>query len=117
MLKYFQGYFKEGVQSAVMNKVIIPGRILQCSTVICILFLCTHVRHCTARRGVGRPHTQTTDRPADFFFAMKVTQPCGVGRGLLESVSREEVINMVKIAGEEVNEAKHDMVGYLLKIL
>ena len=117
MLKYFQGYFQEGVQSAVMNKVIIPGRILQCSTVICILFLCTHVLHCTARRGVGRPHTQATDRPADVFFAMKVTQPCGVGRGLLESVSREEVINMVQIVREEVNEATHDMVSYLFKII
>ena len=108
--KYFQGYFQAAVRSVVMTKVLSPGRLLTCSTVICIFFL-----HCTGRR-VARPHPQATERPAVFYFALKVTQPCGVLRELMESVTREEVINMVQIVGEEVDEAKHDMVSYLFKL-
>ena len=98
-----------------MTKVLSAARIVQFFTVLSIFLLSAHVRHCTGRRGVARPHTQATDRPADFYFASKVTQPCGVGRDIMESVSREEVINMVHLVVEEVNESKHDMVSYLFK--
>ena len=82
-----------------------------------IFFLSAHIRHCNGGRGISRPHTQATDRPADFYFARKVTEPCGVGRDLLESVTREEVINMVHLVWEEVNESKRGGVSYLFKKL
>ena len=97
-----------------MTKVLSPVRILQYSTVLAILLLSPHVLHCTGRRGVT---THATDRPADLYFVMKLIQPCGGGRYHVGSVARDEVINMVQIVGEEVNEAKHDMVSYLFKII
>ena len=76
--------------------------------------LCTFME---LHRGISRPHTQATDRPADFYFVRKIIQPCGVGRDLLESVTREEVINMVHLVWEEVNESKRGVVSYLFKKL
>ena len=100
-----------------MTKVLSAARIVQCSTVLSIFFFSAHVPHCTGGRGIPRPHTQATDRPADFYFARKIIQPCGVGRDLLESVTREEVINMVHLVWEEVNESKRGVVSYLFKKL
>ena len=100
-----------------MTEVQSAARIVQCSTVLSIFFLSAHVPHCTGGRGISRPHTQATDRPADFYFARKIIQPCGVGRDLVESVTREEVINMVHLVWEEVNESKRDLVSYLFKKL
>ena len=97
-----------------MTKVLSPVRILQCSTVMAILFLSPYVLHCIGKRGLA---THATDRPADFHFVMKLIQPCGGGRYPVGSVARDEVINMVQIVGEEVNEAKHDIVSYLFKII
>ena len=85
-----------------MTKVLSVARIVQCSTVLSIFFLSAHLWNCTWQRGISRPHTQATDRPADFYFARKIIQPCGVGRDLLESVTREEVINMVHLVWEEL---------------
>jgi hypothetical protein len=77
----------------------------------------------TARRGVNRPHSEqhhqredeAYSKPADFFFVMKVTDPCGAAREVCESVTREEVMNMVEIVRGEIIEAKQELVS--LKIV
>ena len=96
-----------------MTKVLSAARIVQCSTVLSIFLLSAHVQHCTGGRGVARPLTQASDRPADFYFARKVIEPCGVGRDIMESVTSEEVINMVHLVREEVNQSKRVVVSYL----
>ena len=100
-----------------MTKVLSVARIVQCSTVLSIFFLSAHLWNCTWQRGISRPHTQATDRPADFYFARKVIEPFGVDRAFIESVTREEVINMVHLVWEEVNESKRGVVSYLWKKL
>ena len=74
-----------------MTKVLSAARIVQCSAMLSIFFLSAHVGHCTGRRGVAWPHTQATDRPADFYFTRKVIEPCGVGRDFMESVTRADM--------------------------
>jgi hypothetical protein len=72
----------------------------------------------SARRGVTRPHSEqhlqrvdeTSCRPADFYFAMKVTDPCGAATDACEAVTREEVMNMVEIVRGEIIEAKEELV-------
>ena len=49
------------------------------------IFLSSNVLKCNARRGVVRPHKESNQetegeasgRPADYYFAEKVTDPCG----------------------------------------
>ena len=73
----------------------------------------------SARRVVTRPHSEqnhqredeASSKPADFYFAMKVADPCGVAREACESVTREEVINMVGIVRGEIIETKDDLVS------
>ena len=47
------------------------------------------------------------DRAAQYYFARKVTEPCGAPREVLESVTRQEVINMIMIVRGQVEEAKY----------
>ena len=68
---------------------------------------------------IARPHTesyQTEDessgRPADYYFAEKVTDPCGASREVLESVAKEEVIIMVEIVREIVEQARRELVSF-----
>ena len=42
---------------------------------------------------------------------MKVTDPCGAAREAFESVTREEVINMVGIVRGEIIKTKEDLVS------
>ena len=73
----------------------------------------------TARRGVTRPHSEqnyqredeASSKPGDFFFAMKVTDPCGAAREACEAVTREEVMNMVEIVRGDIIEAKNELVS------
>ena len=73
----------------------------------------------SARRGVSRPNSEENhqrvdeafDRPVDFYFAMKVTDPCGAAREACETVTREEVMNMVEIVKGEIVEAKEELVS------
>ena len=95
----------------VLKNVFSAAKLVTCSTMLCIFLLSEHVPHCTGRRGITRPHIGTADRPADFYFARTVIQPCGVGRDLVEIVTREEVINMVHIVRERVNYSKLEMVS------
>ena len=74
----------------------------------------------TARRGVTRPHSEqnnqrvdeVSSRPADFYFANKVTDPCGAAREVCETVTREEIMNMVEIVRGEMIEAKNELVSF-----
>jgi hypothetical protein len=61
------------------------------------LFLSCHVVHTQGRE----------DQAAQYYFAWKVTEPCGAPREVLESVTREEVINMIMIVKGQVEEAKY----------
>ena len=86
---------------------------------MCIFFLSSNVLHCTGRRVIARPHTEPHSenyRPADYYFARKVTEPCGVARDVWESVSNKEVINMVHIVREEAHAAKMEMVSFQFKV-
>jgi hypothetical protein len=73
----------------------------------------------TARRGVTRPNSEqhhqrvdaTSSKPADFYFAMKVTDPCGAAREICETVTSEEVMNMVEIVRNEINEVNEELVS------
>ena len=73
----------------------------------------------SARRGVSRPNSEenhqrvdeASSRPVDFYFAMKVTDPCGAAREACEAVTREEVMNMVEIVKGEIVEAKKELVS------
>jgi hypothetical protein len=47
------------------------------------------------------------DKAAQYSFARKVTEPCGAPREVLESVTREEVINMIMIVKGQVEEARY----------
>ena len=49
---------------------------------------------------------EASTMPADFFFAIKLTDPCEAAREVCETVTREEVMNMVEIVKGEINEAK-----------
>ena len=68
---------------------------------IYIFLLLINVQICIGRRQIASPYV-----PSDYHFARKIIQPCGVARSLLESVTKEEVINMVEIVYEEINETK-----------
>ena len=73
----------------------------------------------SARRGITRPQSEqnhqrvheASSRPADFYFAIKVTDPCGAAREVCETVTREEVINVVEIVRGEIIEAKEELVS------
>ena len=79
--------------------------------VIYIFLLLINVQICIGRSQVARPYV-----PSDYHFARKIIQPCGVARSLLESVTREEVINMVEIVYEDINETKLNMVSFISNI-
>ena len=57
---------------------------------------------------------QESSRPTDYYFAGKVTEPCGADREVLEEVTREEVVNMIMMVKGQVEEAKYFIVGIYL---
>jgi hypothetical protein len=70
------------------------------------MFLSFHAVPTKARDVVVRQNRHDRDdSPAQYYFARKVTDPCGAPREVLESVTRKEVINMVTIVKEQVDEA------------
>jgi hypothetical protein len=57
-----------------------------------------------------QPEHVATEKPNDYSFVKKVTEPCGVASKYFESVTREEVINIVHMVQVEGNAAKSKMV-------
>ena len=77
-----------------------------------ILYTVLLVQSVPARRGVSRYHTGEERRVVggDYYFARKVRDPCGGERESCESVTKEEVINMVDTVAGRIEEIKTEMV-------
>jgi len=62
---------------------------------------------------IGAPETgqYSTSKPSEYNFANKVSDPCGAGREYLETVTKEDVIDMIVRVKEEIAEIKDKMVN------
>ena len=53
----------------------------------------------------GRRVVRESETLSDYYFAKKLSQPCGAGREALEAVTVEEVISMVGTVKNQIMEA------------
>jgi len=62
---------------------------------------------------IGAPETghYFTSKPSEYNFASKVSDPCGADREYLETVTKEEVIDMIVTVKEEFAKIKDKMVN------
>jgi len=79
---------------------------------LCIIAIVLNPNPISGRIDIAIPENHIfTAKPSDYNFARKVTAPCGEDREYLDTVAKEEVINIIEMLHDGLEDIKSKTVN------